>query len=121
MKALLFDSPRQSTVSTDAQSDSGGSGYDVGTSRVRAHLMDIAIDIDGGLPAGTAVMRSRDATDVHVGEKRGVVAGCSHGTNTEWRPDKTAVDDRSAGVPLVSPRDLLEGWHLLKAPVFTDA
>lgn len=40
---------------------------------MRTHLMDITIDIDGRFPSCTAVIRSRNATDVHVDEDRGMI------------------------------------------------
>jgi hypothetical protein len=64
MQALLFDVPYDPTVA--AEPVRGGGHHDVWTVRVRANLVDVALDVDGRLPRCAAVGRPRDTADVDV-------------------------------------------------------
>jgi hypothetical protein len=46
---------------------------DNGRPRVRANLVDVAVDVDGGLPGCAPVRRPGDTADVDVGEKHRAV------------------------------------------------
>jgi hypothetical protein len=50
VKASLFNSPRRSSIATNAKSHRRSRYYDVRAGWMRTHLMNIAIDIDSGLP-----------------------------------------------------------------------
>lgn len=69
MEALLFYGPRRSCVAANAKPDGGRCGDDVRICRVRAHLMNIAVDVYGGLPGSSAIHGTRNASHVNVGEQ----------------------------------------------------
>ena len=88
---------------------------------VRANLVNITIDVDGGLPRHTAVCRSRDAADMNVREKYGLVRSRGHRANPERRPDTLTVYERRACVPGVSPRNGVESAELLDTVIRVDS
>jgi hypothetical protein len=55
VEALLFYGPRFSKVAADAKPNSGRSDYDAGIRLLHAYLVNITVDIDGGLPGFSAV------------------------------------------------------------------
>ena len=55
VKSSLFDSPCFSSIATNAETDRRRRDHNVGPGRMRAHLMNIAIDIDRGPPGQAAV------------------------------------------------------------------
>ena len=55
MQALLFDVPCHPTVAAGTEPDRGGGHHDAWTVRVCANLVDVALDVDGGLPRYAAV------------------------------------------------------------------
>ncbi len=50
VKSLLFDGPCRSGIATDAKAHRRSRYHEVGPGWMCAELMNIAIDIDGGLP-----------------------------------------------------------------------
>jgi hypothetical protein len=116
MQAFLLDGPRCSTVLADTEPHPGRRDHDFRIGRVRAHLVDVSIDIDGGLPGRTAVRRAWDAPNVNVGEQDSHVRGSSYRANPEWWSDALAVDDGRARKPCVSTRDDIEAAELSTLP-----
>ena len=58
MQAPAFDVPCFSTVAARAESNRGGGDNYARTDRVRAHLMNVAVDGNGRLPGCAAVRRT---------------------------------------------------------------
>lgn len=117
MQALIVDLPRCPAVSTEAKADSGGSGYNLAAPRMGAHLVYVAVDIDGRLPGGATIQRSCDAADMHTGKNRCTIASGGHRSNTEWRPDDSAVDERRPRVPPLPALYLIESVEAHESPV----
>src|SRR5258706_14712428 len=103
MQALLFDVPCQPTVAAGVEPDRGASHQDAWTIRMRANLVDVAVDVDGGLPRRAAVRRPRDTADVDVREKHRAVRRGGHRPDPERRSDALTVDDCRACVPCLAP------------------
>src|SRR5258706_13059431 len=99
MQALLFDLPCQPTVAAGAEPDRGGGHHDAWTVRMRANLVDVAIDVDGGLPRCAAVRRPRDTADVDVSEEHRAVRGGGDRAGPKGRSEPLAIDDCPARVP----------------------
>ena len=93
VQALLFDIPCQPTIAAGAEPDRSGGHHDAWTIRVRANLVDVAVDVDGGLPRCAAVRRPGDTADVDVGEKHRAVRGGGYRADPERRADALTVDD----------------------------
>jgi hypothetical protein len=70
---------------------------------MRTDLMDVAFDIDRGLPRYAAVGRSRNSANMDVGQKHGAVARRRHRANSKGRSHHLSVDDRRSGVPFAAP------------------
>ena len=121
MKAFLLDSPRGSTVPTDTKANRGRRDHDAGMNWVGTNLVDVTVDVDGGLPSPTAVRRPRNAPDVNVRQEHGAVRGRGYRTNSERWSDELAVYDRRARVPSVSPRHGVEAAELVDLAICADA
>src|ERR1700687_2842303 len=121
MQALLFDVPCHPTVAAGAEPDRGGGHHDAWTVRVRANLVDIAVDVDGGLPSCAAVRRPGDTADVDVGEEHRAVRGGGYRADPERRSDALTVDECRARVPCLAPGDRIEAAQLLEFSIRTDA
>ena len=121
MQALLFDVPCQPTVSAGTEPDRGGGHHDTGTVRVRANAVDVAIDVDGGLPRDAAVGRARDTADVDVGEEDRAVRRCGDRADPERRSHALTVDDGRARIPCLTPCDRVEAAERLECSVRADA
>src|SRR6266849_9132122 len=85
MKARLLDLPSCPTVAAGAEPGRSGGHHDARTARVRANLVDVAIDVDSGTPGCTTVHRSRDTADMHISEEHRAVRSRSYGTDPERR------------------------------------
>jgi len=81
---------------------------------VRANLVNVAIDVDSGLPRHPAVGRPSDTADVDVGEEDGAVCGCGDRTDPERRSHALTVDDCRARIPGLTSGDLVEAADLLE-------
>ena len=121
MQALLFDVPCQATVAAGAEPDRRGGHHDARTVRVRANLVDVAVDVDSGLPRCAAVRRPGDAADVDVGEKHRAVRGGGYRADPERRSDALTVDDCRACVPCLAPGHRVEAAEWLECSVGVDA
>jgi hypothetical protein len=55
VEAIPFYDPRRPGVAANAKANSGRRDDNVGICRVRAYLMNIAVDIYGGLPGSSAI------------------------------------------------------------------
>src|SRR5712691_9418212 len=121
MQALLFDLPCQPTVAAGAEPDRGGGHHDAWTVRMGADLVDVAVDVDSGLPRRAAVRRPGDTADVDVGEKHRAVRGGGYRADPERRSDALTVDDCRACVPCVAPCNLVEAAELLEFSPRVDA
>jgi hypothetical protein len=121
MQALLFDVPRHPTVAAAKEPRRGRGHYDAGTVRVRANLVDVALDVDGRLPGCAAVGRARDAADVDVGEEDHTVRRCGDRADPERRSQAPTVDDCRARIPCLTPGDRVEAAELLECSVLADA
>src|SRR5580693_8862653 len=103
MQALLFEVPCHPTVAAGAQADRGGGHHDAWTVRVCTDLVDVPVDVDGGLPGRAAVRRPGNTADVDVGQEHRAVRGGGHRADPEWRSNALTVDDCRAGVPCLAP------------------
>src|SRR5260370_8327743 len=112
MKARLFNVPSRPTVEAGAEPGRGGGHHDPRTARVRANLVDVAIDVDRGLPGCATVHRSRDTADMDIGEQHRAVRGRGYGPDPERRSDEFALYHFRACVPLLAP------GHSAEAPEF---
>jgi hypothetical protein len=121
VQALLFDLPRHSIVAAGAEPDRGGGHHDPWTVRVRANLVNVAVDVDGGLPRCTAIRRPRDTAHVYVGEEHGAVRGGGHRTYPKRRSDALTVDECRARVPCLAPGNRIEAVEFLGVSVRADA
>jgi len=121
MKALVLDSPRRATIPTDTEPNRGRRDHDAGMSWVGTNLVDITVDVDGGLPGHAAVHRPRDAPDVNVDEEHGAVRGRGDRANPERWPDEVSIYQRRACVPCVSPRHGVEPGELVDLAICADA
>ena len=121
VKAPLFDLPCRPAVAAGAKPDRSGGRHDARAVRVRANLMNIAIDVDRGLPGYATVHRSRDAADMDIGEEHRPIRSCGYGTDPERRSDALTVYDRAARVPLIATVDLVEASELLDLAGCADA
>src|ERR1039458_7130368 len=113
MQALGFDLPCRPSVTAEAEPSRRRGHDDVRTVQVRADLMHVSIDIDGGLPGGAPVERSRDTAHMDIGEEHCAVRGCGHGANPEWRSDELTVYQGRACVPRLAPGNAVEAAELL--------
>src|SRR5712691_3932801 len=113
MQALLFYGPCHSTIAARAEPDSGGGDDDAWTIRMRADLMDVAVDVDGGLPSCAPVRRPGNTADVDVGEKHRAARGGGDRADPEWRSDALTVDDCRACVPCFAPGHRVEAAEWL--------
>jgi hypothetical protein len=120
MQTLRFDVPSHPTVAAGTEPDRGGGHHDARTLRVRANLVDVAIDVDGRLPRHAAVGRPRDTADMDVGEDR-AVRGYGDRADPERRSHALTVDDCRARIPCLTPRDRVEAAELLESSVRVDA
>ncbi len=102
MQSLLLGRPRRSSIATHAEPHRRRRYHDVGPGRMRADLMNVAVDIDRRPPGAAGISRARNPADMDVGQKRGTIARCRHRTNPERRPHHLAVDDRRSRVPLIA-------------------
>ncbi len=51
VKSVLFDSPCRSSIPTNAQTHRRSRNHDIGPDWMGTYLMNIAIDVDRGLPS----------------------------------------------------------------------
>src|SRR5204862_7674201 len=101
--------------------DRGGGHHDAWTVRVRANLVDVAVDVDGGLPRGAAVRRPGDTADVDVGEEHRAVRGGGHRADPERRSDALTADVCRARVPRLAPGDRVAAAEMLEFSDRADA
>jgi hypothetical protein len=87
---------------------------------VCANLVNVAIDVDGGLPRYAAVGRPRDTADVDVGEEDRAVSGCGDRPDPERRSQALTIDDAEPAYH-VTPRNRVEAAELLESSVRVDA
>src|SRR5580704_11613516 len=99
VKPFRFDPPRRSGIATYAKALRRRGDRDFGPGRMRADLVNVALDVDRRLPRSAEVERSRNTADVDVGQQHGTVARRGNRTNAERRPHDLAVDDGGPGVP----------------------
>src|ERR1700733_1479048 len=121
MQAGGFDYPGRPSVAAGAEPGCGGGRHNGRTVRVRANLMDVAINVDRGLPGYATIHRSRDTADMDIGEEHGSVRSCGYGTDPEGRSDALAVYYGRACVPLVASGDFVEAAELLDLSGRADA
>jgi hypothetical protein len=55
VEAIPFNDPCRPGVAANAKANSGRRDDNLGICRVRAYLMNIAVDIDGGLPGSCVI------------------------------------------------------------------
>jgi hypothetical protein len=120
MKAFIFDLPRHSCVAADAEPNRRGGRHDVRTARVSADLVDVTIDVDGGLPGYATIRRPWYPANVDVGEEHRAVRSYSYGTDPKRRPNELTIDECRTCVPVVAPSDRVEAAKLLHPPVRAD-
>jgi hypothetical protein len=70
--------------------------------------MDVALDIDRGMPRLTGIGGARDAADVDVDQERDVVARRRHRANPERWSHYLSIDNGRAGVPGVAAIDVFK-------------
>src|SRR5258708_36099616 len=107
MHALLLDVPCHPAVAADTEPNRGGGHHEAGTVRMRANLVDVAFDVDGGLPGCAAVRRPRDTADVDVSEEHRAVRGGGDRADPERRSGPLTIDACRACVPSLAPADPL--------------
>src|SRR4051794_38450527 len=100
MQTLLFDVPCHPTVVAGTEPERAGSHYYLWTLRVRATLVNVDIEVDGGLPRYAAIGRPRTTADVDVGEEDRAVGGRGDRADAERRPPGLTVDDCRACIPI---------------------
>jgi hypothetical protein len=120
MQALLFDVPCRPTVAAGTEANRGGGHYDAWTVRVRANLVDVAIDVDSRLPRYAAVGRPRNTADVDVGKEDRAVRGRGDRADPERRTHALTVDDCRARIPSFTPCDRVEAAKLLECSIRVD-
>src|SRR6476469_6587320 len=108
MKAFVLDSPRGAAVVTRTESHGGGGGYETRAAGVSAYLVNVSIDVDGGMPGDAAVARARDAAHVDVCEEHRAVGSRRHGADSQRRAHAYTVDDRRTGIPSIAPGNRVE-------------
>jgi len=102
MQALLFDVPCHPTVAAGAEPDRGGGHHDAWTVRVRANLVDVAVDVDSGLPSCAAVRRpGKDVTLIAYGYMAQVCLDAA--TKAAEKGIEAEVIDLRTLVPLDEP------------------
>src|SRR5258708_33321882 len=121
MHALLLDVPCHPAVAAGTEPDRGGGHHEAWTVRMRANLVDVAIDVDGGLPRCAAVRGPRDTADVDVSEEHRPVRGGGDRADPKRRSDTLTIDDCRARVPCLAPSDRVEAAELLECSVRADA
>ena len=94
---------------------------DARMNRVRAHFVDVTVDVNGGMPRHTAVGGARNASDMNIGQKHSTVRSCGHRTNPKRRPNELTVYQRRACVPGVSSRNSFEAAKRIDLAVFAEA
>lgn len=73
MKPRMFHHPCRAPVAADRQPDCSRGRNGFRAARVRAHLVDVASDVNRGPPGQAAVRRSRDPADMDIGEEYGSI------------------------------------------------
>ncbi len=119
VQAVLFDGPRSPAIPADTEARCGSGNDDVGTVRMGTNLMDVGVDLDGGTPRCTPVSGSWNATDMHIGEQRSVVARCGYRANPQRRSDQPPIDERRSRIPLIPPSDTIKPRELLENGICT--
>ncbi len=105
MEAVLLDMPGCSSVLTDTEPNAGRRDDKIRIGRVRAHLVDVSVDIDRRLPSRTPVRRACDAPNVNVREEHPRIRRGCYRANPEWWSDALAVDDwQSPDTMCLDPR-----------------
>src|SRR4030095_1049418 len=120
MKAFLFDLPCHSCVAADAEANRRRGHHDVRTARVSADLVDVTIDVEGGLPGYATIRRPWYPADMDVGQEHRADRSCSYGTDPKRRPNELTIDESRTCVPLVAPSARVEAAELLNPPVRAD-
>lgn len=121
MKTFSFDNPCCSTVPTDTEPSCGSRDHNAGINWVRKDFVDVAVDVDGGLPSHTAVRRPRDAPDVNVREEHGAVRCRGDRANPERWPNVVAVNECRARIPCISPRHGVKAAELVDLASYAHA
>ena len=91
VKASIVDRPGCSSIHADKEANRCRRDHEVRMGRVRAHLVHITVDVDGGVPRRSAIRRPRDAADVNVGEEHAPVRSCRHRAYAKRRANHLAV------------------------------
>ena len=89
--------------------------------RMRANLVDVALDTDGGVPCSAAVRGAGDTADVDVREDHRSVRRGGDRSDAERRSDALTVDDCRTRVPRLAPVNGVEAAQLLDRSVRPDA
>src|SRR5258708_5525663 len=121
MHALLLDVPCQPAVAAGTEPDRGGGHHEAWTVRMRANLVDVAFDVDCGLPGCAALRRLGDTGGRGGSEERRAVRGGGDRADPERRADALPVDDCRDRVPCLAPGDRVEAAELLECSVRADA
>src|SRR5689334_4888204 len=101
VEPLLLDRPCGSCIATHAKPHRRRSYHDLGPRWMCTDLMNIAMDIDRGLPGQSGIGGSRNSANMDVGQKH-AIACRRHGTNSQRRPYPLAVDDCEPCIPRVA-------------------
>jgi len=108
VEAFLFYDPHCPGIAAQAKPGSSRCGDKVGICRMRAHLVNIAVDSDGGLPGSSTIRGTRNTSHVNVGEQDIPVRVGGDRADAERRPNPLPVHNGRAGKPCISPRDAVE-------------
>lgn len=121
MQAMLFDDPGSPAVPADTKPDRSRRDHNTGMNRVRAHFVDITVDVNGGSPGPTAICRARNASDMNIGQEHSAVRGCGHRTNPKRWSNALTIYQRRTCVPRVPSRNSLEAAERINRAAFADA
>jgi len=108
VEAFALYDPRGPGVAANAKANGGCRGDNAGICRVRAHLMNVAVDLYGGLPGSSAIHGTRNASHVNVGEQDAPVRVGRDRANTQRWSNTLSIHDRRTSKPGIPPGDVVE-------------
>jgi hypothetical protein len=96
----------------------GGGHHNAGTIRVRSNLVDVAIDVDGGLPRSSV---DRGIPPTWTLARRTAPSGVAVIERIPSGVPRAAVDDCRARIPSLAPRDRVKAAKLLEFTISVDS
>jgi hypothetical protein len=108
VETVRLNRPGLPGISTDAKANGSGGYDDLGICIGCAHLVDVTVDVDGRVPASSAVGGTRNTADVNIGEENAPGGIGRERPNTQRRPNTLPIDNGRAGKPGIAPRDVIE-------------